>query len=107
MHSLAVQHEWDLPADSPMEHPRTLTVRGMQVPDVMRGVQILAGQQGMQWIHPDEFTIHARVEAIGLYVSVQAVLTPEPDAIDLGVQCWRGTAESFEVFLRSLEEVFA
>jgi BR serine/threonine kinase len=107
VHSLAVRFEWDLPEDNPMDHPRKITLRGISLADVMRTVQILAGQRGMQWMHPDEFTIHARVESIGLYVTVQAGLTPEDDVFELGLHCWRGSADSFEVFVHSVEEAFA
>jgi hypothetical protein len=50
---------------------------------------------------------YARVKAIGLRVTVQVALTVEPDVFELAVQCWPGSAESFEALLHALEEAFA
>lgn len=90
-----------------MERGRELRIRGMIVVDVMLGVQQLAGQFGMQWMHPDEFTIVGRYEASGLLILVQLELMTDELTLRLTIQCCKGNAEMFEAFCQAICERFA
>jgi BR serine/threonine kinase len=121
VHSLAVRHEWDIPGSGTgrgeggggdgggggLERGRELRIRGMIVVDVMLGVQQLAGQFGMQWMHPDEFTIVGRYEASGLLILVQLELMTDELTLRLTIQCCKGNAEMFEAFCQAICERFA
>jgi hypothetical protein len=50
---------------------RELNIDGMSIVDVARKLQMLARQQGMRWIDPDEFRPFTRNEALGFYVTCQ------------------------------------
>jgi hypothetical protein len=110
VHSLAVRHEWDIPAvlDARiLEKPREMRVNGMSTVDVMFGMQQLLRQRAMQWMHPDEFTILARHEGVGLLVTFQIGLASQQYVIAVQIQCWRGTPESFDGFCHAVQEKFA
>jgi BR serine/threonine kinase len=110
VNSLAVRHEWDIPNvpdGGAMEQAREMKIHGMSAVDIMHGLQQLLGQRGLQWIHPDEFTILARNEAVGLVVMVQAWLTGEQYIIGLQIQCFRGAPDAFEAFCIGVREKFA
>jgi hypothetical protein len=73
----------------------------------MRGLQALVTQHGMQWMHPDDFTILARHEGSGLYVLIQAWLGTHPGNIELALQLYRGTGDQFETLCRAVDDAFA
>jgi hypothetical protein len=107
VNSLAVQGEWDIPSSELIEQSYKVNCTGVSVIDVMRGLQALVTQHGMQWMHPDDFTLLARHEGSGLYVLIQAWLGTHPGNIELALQLYRGTGDQFETLCRAVDDAFA
>jgi hypothetical protein len=70
----------------------------------MTVAQILMTQIQMAWIHPDDFTVVARNEEIGMYVVVQAWTSNQEDEIEMGIQLHRGPADAFQVLCKAFED---
>jgi hypothetical protein len=62
---------------------------------------------GMQWFHPDEYSIIARCETSGLYVGIQA--TGGVSELDVGfvLQFFGGERDDFQGFCKGVEEEVA
>jgi BR serine/threonine kinase len=77
---------------------------GMSVLESMTLVQDVVGQCGLQWFHPDEFTILARNEATATYVWLQCFVGSENYETELVIQLWHGALETFRAICEVVEE---
>jgi hypothetical protein len=81
--------------------------QGLTLIDLMRILQLMVTRMGMQWFHPDDYTIFARHEASGLYVGIQAIGANGALDVSFVVQFFRGETEDFQGFFRAAEEAVA
>jgi BR serine/threonine kinase len=107
--SVAIRPEWafDGVAGAEVTQSHMVRCQGLTLVDLVRILQLLITRMGMQWFHPDEYTLYVRHEASGLYLAIQAL--GGNDALDVGfvVQFFRGDYEDFQRFCRSAEEALA
>ena len=104
--SLAFRPEWAMPESEPMQVVQTFNVAArMGVVQTMTAVQLALAQLEMQWFHPDDFTVIARHEAMGVYAVCQCVCAPDESESAIQIQLCHGTPESFSVLCQTTEEL--
>lgn len=101
--SYAKKAEWDLPEPENIEyeHVNNIDVTGMPLVYTMLAVQRTVRALGMQWFHPDDFTIICRHLDMGIYVSVQVNVVN--DKALATTYLMEGTPETFTAFCTTLE----
>ena len=104
--SLAHKAEWALPVKEQVEYEQVHMLDCSSIPLTysMLSVQRAVRQLGMQWFHPDDFSILCRHEEMGLYCS--AVAAVEGVSTSLSLQLYSGTPEAFTVFCKAVESSF-
>ena len=104
--SLAFRPEWAMPASEPMEVMQAFDVCArMGLVQTMTAVQLAMSQLEMQWFHPDDFTVIARHEAMGIYVVCQCSCSPGDESTMMQMQLCHGTIESFTVLCHRTEDL--
>jgi hypothetical protein len=104
--SYAVRPEWAELTDSREVRASWETLcGGRSLIEVILAVQILVRQSGMEWLHPDDFTVVARNETAGLYVLLQASFVAGGE-VRLAIEQCMGTGEAFRAFCTAAEEEF-
>lgn len=108
--SLADRPDWNMPdAQQTMDIIQTyeIKINGITITELMRLVQIIVRNLGMQWFFPDDFTILSRIDQGGGYVIFQSSrLQSEIDTL-LTLQLFQGSAESFTIVCKAIEDIIA
>jgi hypothetical protein len=108
-YSVATRPEWAFDGVDGSEQPQSYMIqcRNLKLIEIVTRLQLLVGRLGMQWFHPDDYTIIARHEASGLYIAMQAIVAEDVFRVSFVVQFFRGDIEDFHGFCRSAEEAMA
>lgn len=101
--SYAVKAEWDLPEPENIEYEqiKNIDVTGMPLIYIMLAAQRTVRALGMQWFHPDDFTIICRHLEMGIYASVMVNVVNERALATAYLM--QGTPETFTAFCTALE----
>jgi hypothetical protein len=84
---------------------REIACRGRGLAEVVFVIQGIVSQAGMEWLHPDDFTVVARNPGAGLYVVLQAWFAPGGE-VRLGIHKHSG-ADGFEAICRAVEDALS
>jgi BR serine/threonine kinase len=105
--SLAKKVDWALPEkeDAEVEQTHTLDCSSIPLTYVMLSVQRAVRQLGMQWFHPDDFSIICRHVEMGIYVSTNVFI--ENSTLQLSLQLLNGTPQAFTAFCQAVETSFS
>lgn len=105
--SLAKKVDWAIPEKGGVEVEQTHILDCSSIPltYVMLSVQRAVRQLGMQWFHPDDFSIICRHVENDIYVS--ANVTYENSALQLSLQLLSGPPQAFTAFCQAIETSFS
>ena len=107
--SFANAADWSVPDTPPMDIIQTFEIRinGIFVAELMRLIQVIVRNFGMQWFFPDDFTIISRSEQTGGYIIFQCANQQSEIDILLTLQLFEGNLEEFTHVCRAVEEIIA
>jgi BR serine/threonine kinase len=101
--SYAVRPAWaEMGGQREADATREIPCRGRTLVEVMMILQATMRIAGMEWLHPDDFTIVARSKGLGLYIVIQAWIG-EGGAVQLAIQKYTG-AEGFEAICHAVDD---
>ncbi|KAH0786265.1 CAMK family protein kinase [Histomonas meleagridis] len=107
LNSVVNRPDWDIPETQSIEAIQTneIDCNGLQITDAMLLMQKMMKQLGMQWFHPDEYTILCRNETMGITLLIQCDPELAGEETKLKFQILEGSTDSFNLICRTATEL--